>query len=638
MKPWKGTLALVLMAVQTLAAASFLFDYTKDETAGNADWIIDDNWPQPYPPNPSSPESWTGAISSWGYDLHQMGHRVRTLPPGHSITYGNAADSLDLMHFDVFILCEPQDPLSPQEKQAIVQFVQNGGGLFLVANHNASDRNNNGWDSPHIFNAAGFDTLFGIHFNVTGEPNNNIWDHPDSNVTTDPNDPIIYGPAGTVGAIGYYAGTAMTLWPSFNANVKGHVWMTGASHGTSQVTLASSRYGNGRIVGVGDSSPADDGTGQPGNNLFNGWIAEGEDNNVAFLNASLWLAAASANTPPYIADILRDPPFPTASDTVLIQAKISDDSQVALAELWVSVAGGSWTPSDPDSVSGDWYFFHIGAEPEGTGVAYFLRAVDDSGAATLSDTFSYVVNPPGGLSLQGYQLFQQNSSRTYTFGDITLPQGGILLVVRNATQSDFEAFWGVNLGPEVLYINSGGSFPVINGGETFTLVDADGDTVDGPTVSMDSYHTYRRTSRTLPANDPNAWLVLPDSDANPGTIDLPDSGPGGLFITEFSDASGSGNYVYEFVEIAYSSPTAVEEPVSGTPARGILQVRMSAPGQILITGLSRGPLALYDAQGRRVWFRSRVQGPSLRLNNLRLRPGVYFLRHRYRVAKFYYLP
>ncbi len=632
-----GLTAFLLLVAQALWAASFLFDYTKDETAGNADWIIDDNFPQPYPSNPSSPEDWLGAISSWGYDLHQMGHRVRTLPPGHTITYGNASDTLDLMYFDVFILCEPQDPLSPQEKQAIVNFVADGGGLFLVANHNASDRNNNGWDSPHIFNAAGFDTLFGIHFNVTGEPNNNIWDHPDSNVTADPDDPIIHGPAGNVGAIGYYAGTAMTLWPSFNSQVQGHVWMTGASHGTSQVTLASSRYGNGRIVGIGDSSPADDGTGQPGNNLFNGWTAEGEDNNVAFLNASLWLAAQNANTPPYIADLVRQPPFPTASDVVLVKAKISDDSQVVLAELWVSIQNGAWTPSDPDSVNGDWYFFHIGAEPEGTQVAYFVRAVDDSGAVTLSDTLSYTVNAVGGISLQGYQLIQQNSSRTYTIGDITLPEGGVLIVARNASQSDFEAFWGVNLPSEVLYLNSGGTFPVINGGETFTLVNDTGDTLDGPTVTLQAYHTYRRVSTEGPASDPAAWLVLPDSQANPGTVDLPDSGPGGLFITEFSDASGSGNYVYEFVEMAYHAPTRVEE-TRHQVSRRPLRLRCLAGGVVQVTGLEAGPLSVYDASGRRILWIPRVAPGTLRWTPHGLKAGVYLLRNRRRVVRFFWLP
>jgi hypothetical protein len=56
----------------------------------------------------------------------------------------------------------------------------------------------------------------------------------------------------------------------------------------SNVMSASSTYGNGRVFFVGDSSPMDDGTGAPNNNLFNGWGVYSHKN--LFMNASLWLA------------------------------------------------------------------------------------------------------------------------------------------------------------------------------------------------------------------------------------------------------------------------------------------------------------------------------------------------------------
>lgn len=75
------TTTLLIMSFLTVKihAARFLFDYTKNETAGNADWIIDGDYPYPQPSNPTSPTDWDRGISSWGYALYKMGHEVVTL-------------------------------------------------------------------------------------------------------------------------------------------------------------------------------------------------------------------------------------------------------------------------------------------------------------------------------------------------------------------------------------------------------------------------------------------------------------------------------------------------------------------------------------------------------------------------------
>src|SRR4051812_13588052 len=78
-------------------AASFLFDATHLETAGNADWVIDeDSSPQRFPtPDQATVTGgtgetyWKGAISAWGIELVQRGHHVETLPAGVAITYGS---------------------------------------------------------------------------------------------------------------------------------------------------------------------------------------------------------------------------------------------------------------------------------------------------------------------------------------------------------------------------------------------------------------------------------------------------------------------------------------------------------------------------------------------------------------------
>ncbi len=62
-----------------------LFDNTKAETAGNADWIISTSQPDPLGqnPSPSVETDWTGALSSWGVALQKTGdYTLDTLPSG----------------------------------------------------------------------------------------------------------------------------------------------------------------------------------------------------------------------------------------------------------------------------------------------------------------------------------------------------------------------------------------------------------------------------------------------------------------------------------------------------------------------------------------------------------------------------
>jgi len=103
----------LLLAVTAEAGPKALFDNTKAETAGNADWIISVQQPV-HGPNPQSgitwatPETyWTGAASAWGVQLVKRGYTVATLTTAFGITYGNAGNAYDLSNYDVFVLIEP---------------------------------------------------------------------------------------------------------------------------------------------------------------------------------------------------------------------------------------------------------------------------------------------------------------------------------------------------------------------------------------------------------------------------------------------------------------------------------------------------------------------------------------------------
>ncbi|GHF40463.1 hypothetical protein GCM10018790_17570 [Kitasatospora xanthocidica] len=280
----------------TAAAATphrVLFDNSKAETAGNADWIISTSQPDPLAQNPAptTDKSWTGALSAWGVALQKTGqYSLKTLPAGSTITYGTGG-ALDLANFDTFVLPEPNIRLSASEKTAVMRFVQNGGGLFLVSDHVNSDRNNDGWDSPKIINDLL--TSNGVNnndpFGFSVDLLNITTDNP--RAINDATDPVLHGPFGTVTGSILRNGTTFTLKPADNPSVKGLVYRTGSS-GNTGAFFVTSTFGSGRVAVWGDSSPIDDGTGQSGNTLFNGWDDPAGTDAALALNATAWLSKA----------------------------------------------------------------------------------------------------------------------------------------------------------------------------------------------------------------------------------------------------------------------------------------------------------------------------------------------------------
>ena len=292
------------------AQIKVLFDATKAETANNADWIIDaDQFNLKYNPNPviggreanpqrfptpdqstvtasTAEDYWTGANSAWGIELVQYGYHVETLPYDGQITYNDSGNPQDLSHYDVFIVTEPNILFTPDEKTAILNFVYNGGGLFVTSDHDRSDRNGDGDDSVDVWN-----DLFQNN-PVQTDPFGFLFNYENFSETTYsianlPNNPILHGFFGAVTALEFHGGTSIDIFPSDNNTVNGLIF----KQGTQDVLFASAEYGQGRVVAIGDSSPADDGTGDARDNLYNGWYAEGDGSHrKLMLNATLWLA------------------------------------------------------------------------------------------------------------------------------------------------------------------------------------------------------------------------------------------------------------------------------------------------------------------------------------------------------------
>ncbi|MCD6578197.1 T9SS type A sorting domain-containing protein [bacterium] len=289
MKKFFLTVLIGLFSV-TIFSANILFDYTKAETASNADWVIDRNYPVPSPSNPSSESDWDGAISAWGYGMYLGGHTCHTLTTSYGITYGDNYNDYDLSYYDIFVVCEPQYQFTSSEKTAILNFVNNGGGLFIVADHDTSDRNGSGWDSPHIWNDLGINQYFGMHFQVDDENNDNFT-YNSTRVSSDSSDPIIHGIHGNVLSFAFHKGAAIVLNTLNNSTAEGHIWQD-SSH--NYIMFATAEYGSGKVCAVGDSSPADDGTGNLSDDLYYGWD-EGSDGE-AFLNGMEWLLSPNCSS------------------------------------------------------------------------------------------------------------------------------------------------------------------------------------------------------------------------------------------------------------------------------------------------------------------------------------------------------
>jgi len=276
----------------------FLFDAKKGETAGNADWVIDEDnsTPQRIPTplqstitSTTSGTYWTGALSSWGIALAKKGHTVETLPSTGSITYGATTNPQDLKNYDVFVVVEPNIVFTLAEKQAILNFVNNGGGLFLGVNHSGSDRNNDGWDAPKIWND--FFTNNGIISNPFGMSVEltNITQLSTNVLSGNLTNPLLHGTEGNVTNLDYHNGSTLSINKTANATVQPLIWQNStAQTSTTKIMCATSSYGTGRVFAVTDSSPIDDGTGAPNNTLYVGWTLYSHI--PLFMNASMWLS------------------------------------------------------------------------------------------------------------------------------------------------------------------------------------------------------------------------------------------------------------------------------------------------------------------------------------------------------------
>lgn len=247
-----------------------LFDNTHGQTAGAADWVID------------------GGFSDFANGLANKGYYVKELRKSTAIT------SSDLSGYDVLVIGEANIPYKQTEQDALLQYVQNGGSIFFIADHYNADRNKNRWDASEVFNgyrrgawtdpAKGMSTEeassqamqnvvssdwlgtnFGIRFRY-----NAIGDVVADNIVSPSQS---FGITNGVSTVAMHAGSTLAILDPNKA--KGIVYLppTSASWkyavdqgvynggGVAEGPYAAiSKVGSGKAAFIGDSSPVEDAT------------------------------------------------------------------------------------------------------------------------------------------------------------------------------------------------------------------------------------------------------------------------------------------------------------------------------------------------------------------------------------------
>lgn len=385
---------LVLGLALPLAAQTpkkVLFDHTRHEEAGtSAEWVIcTASEPNPSPANPASETSWNGGISAWGFDLFKAGYAVQSLPPTGRVTYGDTTNAQDLSNYQVYIIPEPYVRFTTVEKQAILSYVQNGGGLFIVGNHIGAARysGTGGTDAYTVFNDlvnVGGVNPYGFTFvpgHGPGDASANTTSTAFSSSADAGTQAILHGAFGGVSLMDFHSYSYVAYNTSQNPSVK-EILHTQISGDTGSF-IVTCNVGAGRVVAISDSAPADDGTTTTaGKSLHSSYTIN--SNKPFFLNACAYLAgSSSANHPPVAAIVTPSTNVSiNAGGSVLFQGSATDADGDPLSYAWAFGDGATAAVQGPISHT---------YPTAGTFLATFTAT--DTHAATSSATRTITVNP-----------------------------------------------------------------------------------------------------------------------------------------------------------------------------------------------------------------------------------------------------
>jgi len=304
-------------------------------------------------------------------------------------------------------------------------------------------------------------------------------------------------------------------------------------------------------------------------------------------SAPMWITyqAGGGDTTAPTTSITAPASGATVSGTTTVTATASDNVGVTRVEFLLDGALQATDTTSPYSWS-----WNTAAAANGAH-ALVSKAYDAANNVGISITVSVTVNnvAPGGADVSGWTVTQANAAGTYIIpAGTVIPAEGYLVIARDATKSAFETFWARTLGGNVVFVNSAGAMPVINGDENYTLKNASAVVVDGPTPSQ-PVSAAKSVQRVDPCG--TTWNTLADTSGNPGSGAGGGCG-GGVKINEHSDASGTGNFIYEFIELHNDSsapadttaPTAsITAPTGGAIVSATVSVNATASDNVGVT-------------------------------------------------------
>lgn len=168
--------------------------------------------------------------------------------------------------------------------------------------------------------------------------------------------------------------------------------------------------------------------------------------------------------------------------------------------------------------------------------------------------------PPGNpqaLDLSGWVIEQQGKALRLTLpSGTTLAPGSTLVIGRAADRQAFETCWSTLPGG-VTYLtgsdigDDSNGFPQINGGESYRLLDTDGqvvDPADGSRLPAAPFKKHNVWKRLHTATGSSEMLANSGPNVDPGTFGGTRGGVGHPVLTEVSDAP---DFRCEFLELFY---------------------------------------------------------------------------------------
>ncbi|HVR38217.1 MAG TPA: Ig-like domain-containing protein, partial [Thermoanaerobaculia bacterium] len=164
-------------------------------------------------------------------------------------------------------------------------------------------------------------------------------------------------------------------------------------------------------------------------------------------SAPMWITfqpGGGPDTTPPTTSITSPANGATVSGTTTVNASASDNVGVTKVEFWLDGALKSTDTTSPYSWSWDTTTASNGTH------SLQSKAYDAALNVGSSTSISVTVSNGVAINIGGYTLTQANATLNYTIpAGTTIASHGYVIVGRNATKAQFEAFWGVTLAANV---------------------------------------------------------------------------------------------------------------------------------------------------------------------------------------------